>query len=68
MAVSINGIRAGQTLTDLDTIAPLSIVAIAHSGSSSTDMATLLAESVGSPVVAPATGSMARRHGDPARR
>jgi hypothetical protein len=68
MAVSINGTRAGQTLTDLETIAPFSIVMIAHSGSSRTDMATLLSDPVGSSVVAPATGSLAPAHGDLARR
>jgi hypothetical protein len=33
----------GQTLTDLETIAPLSIVTIADTGSRWADMATLLA-------------------------
>ena len=67
MAVSINGTRAGQTLTDRETIAPFSIVMIAHSGSSRTDMATLLADPVGSSVGAPPPGHRHRRHGDLAR-
>jgi hypothetical protein len=57
MAVSIDSTRAGQTLTDLETIAPL--VFAADAGSSWTDMARSLAmegtlrDSVGTSVVLP---------------
>jgi hypothetical protein len=67
MAVSIDSTRAGQTLTDQETIAPLVFVT-ADAGSSWTDIARLLAmegtlrDSVGTSVVLPAPITVWRTH------